>query len=193
MPPPGDDLPRVHVAAAEVCIARKPVLIETVLGSCVSAVVWSRRLKVGGICHGALPQCPSGMLRDRGPKPCLRYVDFAIKYLVQEVAAMGATREELEVKLFGGGDVLVVTNPESRPTVGRLNCEAALKVLCEEGFEVAASSLGGTCGLNIQFHTITGEVLLKRLSVMGAANVSGSSRRGNPCADGRLKEEEEKE
>jgi chemotaxis protein CheD len=163
MPPPGDDLPRVHVAAAEVCIARKPVLIETVLGSCVSAVVWSRRLKVGGICHGALPQCPSGMLRDRGPKPCLRYVDFAIKYLVQEVAAMGATREELEVKLFGGADVLPILAPGPSGSVGSQNCSMALRTLEEENVRLMKSDLGGVQGRVIYFNTETGDVFLRRL------------------------------
>jgi chemotaxis receptor (MCP) glutamine deamidase CheD len=40
----------------------------------------------------------------------------------------------------------------------------ALKVLEQEGFDVVASSLGGDCGVNIHFHTGTGEVLLKRHS-----------------------------
>jgi chemotaxis protein CheD len=67
------------------------------------------------------------------------------------------------VKLFGGADVLTVTNEASRPTVGSLNCETAIRVLRDEGFNVMASSLGGTSGVNIQFHTDTGEVLLRRL------------------------------
>jgi chemotaxis receptor (MCP) glutamine deamidase CheD len=44
-----------------------------------------------------------------------------------------------------------------------MNCEAALDVVRAEGFNVAASSLGGTTGLNIKFNTLTGVVLLKRL------------------------------
>jgi chemotaxis receptor (MCP) glutamine deamidase CheD len=59
--------------------------------------------------------------------------------------------------------VLLTVTESSRKTVGQLNCEAAIRVLREEGFEVVASSLGGTSGLNIKFHTRTGEVHLKRL------------------------------
>jgi chemotaxis protein CheD len=70
----------------------------------------------------------------------------------------------VQVKLFGGGDVLPVGDQESRrPTVGRLNCEAALRVLEEEGLAIAASKLGGISGVHIQFETRTGEVLLRRL------------------------------
>ncbi len=163
MQPPGDDLPRVHVAAGEVCVARKPMVLETVLGSCVSAVVWSRRLKIGGICHGALPQCPPNMLRDRGPKPCLRYVDYSIRYLAHEVCKLGASPRELEVKLFGGADVLPITPSRAAGSVGQQNCTTALHTLEEENFRLITSDLGGNQGRVIYFNTETGEVLLRRL------------------------------
>ena len=77
---------------------------------------------------------------------------------------LGAVRAELQVKLFGGADVLLVNETGwSKPTVGKLNCEAAIEVVRAEGFQVSASSLGGTCGLNIRFDTRTGEVRLRRL------------------------------
>lgn len=163
MPPPGDDLPRIHVGAGEVCVARKPILLETVLGSCVSAVVWSRRLKSGGICHGALPQCPPDMLRDRGPKPCLRYVDYSILYLANEVCALGTTPRELEVKLFGGADVLSITPARAAGSVGKQNCAMALRTLEEQNLCLISSDLGGQRGRVIYFNTETGEVLLRRL------------------------------
>jgi chemotaxis protein CheD len=93
-----------------------------------------------------------------------RYVDFSIRDLARQLDALGLTRREVQVKLFGGADVLIVVNDASRPTVGKLNCEAAIRVLRDEGFYVVASSLGGTSGLNIMFHTGTGDVLVRRLS-----------------------------
>ena len=93
-----------------------------------------------------------------------RYVDYAIRDLARQFDALGAQRNEVEVKLFGGGDVLEMASSAKRPTVGRLNSEAAMKVLAEEGFGVAASSLGGKRGVNIHFNTETGEVFLQRHS-----------------------------
>ena len=165
---PGDDLPRVHVAAAEIHVARTPIMLETVLGSCVAAVIWSRRLSVGGICHGALPQCPPNMLSDQGPRPCLRYVDFAIRYLAQEVSVLGTTREELEVKLFGGADVLPVLAPRPGGSVGNQNCSMALRTLEQEKLRLVSSDLGGTQGRVIYFNTETGEVFLRRLQASEA-------------------------
>jgi chemotaxis receptor (MCP) glutamine deamidase CheD len=67
--------------------------------------------------------------------------------------------------LFGGADVLLVNDAASaKPTIGRLNCEAAIEVVEAEGLRVVASSLGGTAGLNLRFDTRTGEVRLRRLN-----------------------------
>ena len=157
-------LAEVYLQPGELYLARSPVMIRTILGSCVGATFWSARLGVGALCHAQLPRSPipsAGLSVAQGG----RYVDFSIRYLVRKFDELGVRRSELQVKLFGGGDVLLVSEiPSLRPTVGKLNCEAALEVLRSEHLEVMASSLGGTVGLNIQFHTGTGEVRLRRLS-----------------------------
>jgi chemotaxis protein CheD len=159
-----DELPTVHLAVAEVRLARSPVFLQTVLGSCVAAAFWSPKLAIGAMCHGALPRCPEKLLRGLDLKPRLRYVDYAIRYLVSRLCSLGARRSELEVKLFGGGDVLPLTGPRTTESVGRQNCIAAIRTLKEEEIKVTASDLGGRQGRVIYFRTDTGEVLLRRLS-----------------------------
>jgi chemotaxis protein CheD len=91
-------------------------------------------------------------------------VDFSIRYLAQQFDALGANRRDLEVKMFGGADVLPIA--ESRQgtlTVGAQNCMAATEILAEEGFTVSASDVGGVRGRRIHFHTGSGAVLLQRL------------------------------
>jgi chemotaxis protein CheD len=156
-------LPEVHVQPGESCLVRTPSILRTILGSCVGITFWSPELGIGALCHPMLPRCPVKPAAGMGVDAGRRYVDFAIRDLAQRFQALHAQCEDIEVKLFGGGDVLLVSNKASRPTVGNLNCEVALDTLQEQGFTVAASSLGGKSGLNIQFHTGTGEVLLRRL------------------------------
>jgi chemotaxis protein CheD len=164
MPQPDAGLPEVYVQPGESHLVREPTIMRTVLGSCVGVTFLDARLGIGALCHPMLPSYPLKPLADQSLAAGRRYVDFAIRDLARQFDALGARRGEVEVKLFGGADVLLVVSAASRPTVGRLNCETAIRVLHEEGFDVAASSLGGTSGLNIQFHTGTGEVLLRRLS-----------------------------
>jgi len=158
-----DDIQTVHVAAAEVAIAQTPMLLQTVLGSCVAAVFWSERLQAGAMCHGALPDCPPSLLRNPGTPMSLRYVDHAIRYLTQRLCSLGTTPSELNVKLFGGADVLPISGSRAAISVGQKNCNTAIRTLEEEGLQLAASDLGGKRGRVIYFSTATGEVFLRRL------------------------------
>jgi chemotaxis protein CheD len=154
------DLPGVSVQPGQLYMARSPMILQTILGSCVGVTFRSERLGAAALCHGVLPACPRGA----GAPDGYRYVDFCIRYLASQFDALGACRRELEVKLFGGADVLPVDASKSaKPTVGGLNCLAALKALREEGLCVAASDLGGLQGRTIHFDTETGEVLVHRL------------------------------
>jgi chemotaxis protein CheD len=155
-------LPEVYVQPGEVHLVKKPVIMRTLLGSCVGITFWAPRLGCAALCHPMLPHCPA-KAEKMGSSTTRRYVDFAIRDVARQFDSLGVPRGEIQVKLFGGCDVLPVPKGSSRPTVGRLNYEAALRVLEKEGFAVSASCLGGNCGVTILFKTDTGEVLLKRL------------------------------
>jgi chemotaxis protein CheD len=157
----GSVLPDLDLQPGELYLARGPAILRTILGSCVGVSFWCRRLAAGALCHGMLPRCPAGAATE--PAAGSRYVDFSIRHLTREFESLGARREELEIKLFGGADVLPTSGLGNRPTVGALNCLAACEVAAEEGLTVAACDLGGTRGRRIHFHTGTGEVLLHRL------------------------------
>jgi chemotaxis protein CheD len=155
------ELPEHSVQPGHLYLARSPMMLQTILGSCVGATIWSERLGAGALCHGVLPKCPPGT----GPPEGHRYVDYSIRYLLERFDALGACRQELEVKLFGGADVLPVSAARAHiATVGAMNCKAALEVLEKEGLRVAASDLGGPKGRTIHFDTGTGEVLVHRLA-----------------------------
>ena len=164
MPQPDTTLPEVYVQPGESRLVREPTMLRTLLGSCVGIAFRVPRLGLGALCHPMLPHTPAKLAATLSRSAGRRYVDYAIRDLARQFDALGASRNEVEVKLFGGGDVLVMVGNSNRPTVGKLNAEVAVKVLAEEGFAVSASSLGGKRGVNIHFNTRTGEVLLQRHS-----------------------------
>jgi chemotaxis protein CheD len=174
---PSAVLPDLNLHPGELYLARTPAILRTILGSCVSVTFWSARLGAGALCHGVLPRAPRVWPPGFGPSDGYRYVDFSIRHLAQQFDALGARRDELEVKLFGGADVLPLLRERGdRPTVGALNRQAAVNVLAEEGFTVVASDLGGTRGRRIHFHTGTGVVLVYRLEAWnGASDDAGDS------------------
>jgi len=159
------NVPEKNLQPGELHLTQRPMILHTILGSCVAATFWSARLGVGAMCHGVLPRCPPGWFPNQDLADGHRYVDFSIRYLAQKLDALGARRKEVQVKLFGGADVLPTPqSANARPTVGALNCEAALEVLEKEGFPILAYDLGGTRGRKIQFHTTTGEVRVYKLA-----------------------------
>lgn len=168
-----------NIQPGELCLERGPAILRTILGSCVGVTFWSARLGAGALCHGVLPLCPASWLPGADPAPNFRYVDFSIRYLLRQFDRLGASRRELEIKAFGGADVLPVTKRSGRPTIGALNCQIALDVLAEEGIAIAASDLGGTRGRRIHFHTQTGVVFVQKLDAWTAdrsAPDTGASR-----------------
>jgi chemotaxis protein CheD len=181
MPDLEAELVEVYLQPGEMFLAREPTIIRTLLGSCVGVTFWSERLGIGALCHAMLPRCPDGCSLGVSPEVGYRYVDFCIRDLARKFDGLGAHRSEVQVKVFGGADVLLGESETlHRPTVGSLNCDSALDVLNAEGFPVMASSMRGKSGLNIRFNTGNGEIQLRRLK-----NASGHlpRRRGTERGD----------
>ena len=173
---PDPELPQIHVHPGESHLVREPGILSTLLGSCVGITFWVERLRIGALCHPMLPCAPERGIPQSGGAADRRFVDFTIRDVAARLDALGVTRHETEVKVFGGADVLDFDPDRARPTIGKLNREAAVRTLRAEGYRVTASSLGGRSGMQIQFNTNTGEVLLRRF---GSAHRSARAHR--PC------------
>ena len=144
----------------EMVVSCEPMLITTLLGSCVAVTMYHPRLRLGAICHALLPSC-------RREEHCNRqdagkYVQCAIALMLEQFNARGVLNGEIEAKLFGGSDMFDAAEG-SHLSVGRQNLEMALSVLDQAAIRVLTRDLGGPRGRKIIFHTDTGEVFLKRL------------------------------
>jgi chemotaxis protein CheD len=160
---PEPPLPELYLQPGESYLVSEPTIIRTILGSCIGVAFQIPRLGVGALCHPMLPACPRLAGASLSLAASRRYVDFAIRDMAKQFEALGARREEVLVKVFGGADVLAVPQRHRRPTVGRLNRDTAERTLREEGFRIAAARVGGNVGFHIEFNTQTGEVLLREL------------------------------
>lgn len=153
----------IYVQPGESHLIKEPMILRTVLGSCVGVAFLARVQGIAALCHPMLPQLPVHRGKGFALSEARRYVDFAIQDIARQFGAFGIRPGNVEVKLFGGADVLPIVRGSTRSTVGTLNSEMAQRTLREEGFAVAASSLGGISGIRLEFNTGTGEVLLRRL------------------------------
>lgn len=134
-------------------------VVATTLGSCVSACVRDPAIGVGGLNHFMLPGDPKSLDWSH-PNMEMRYGQNAMERLINDILREGGRRERLEIKVFGGGNVM-----GRNLDVGDRNVAFVRAYLAEEGFRIAAEDLGGDWPRRILYDPQTGKVdrlLLRR-------------------------------
>jgi chemotaxis protein CheD len=135
----------------------KDMLIVTVLGSCVSACIRDRVTGIGGMNHFMLPD---GGDADSPVSASMRYGTYAMEVLINDLLKAGARRENLEAKVFGGGNVLrgfIAIN------VGERNAQFVRDYLRAENIRIVAEDLHDVYPRKVYFFPRTGKVLVKKL------------------------------
>lgn len=133
----------------------EPHRVTTVLGSCVAVCLYDPVRRMGGINHFMLPFWNGEGLASP------RYGNIAISKLIEKLLEMGCSKGKLTAKVFGGGEVLKVSN--GILNVGERNILLARDMLKQEKIPVIGSDVGGTTGRKIIFNTGSGSILMKRL------------------------------
>ncbi len=133
--------------------------IYTTLGSCISACIRDRISGVGGMNHFMLPISDDATSwKSTSLSSSARYGNFAMEHLINVILKNGGQRQNLEVKLFGGGRIL-----ENMTDIGQRNINFARDYLQTEGLKVVAEDVGETFPRMVVFFPGTGKVKVKRL------------------------------
>ncbi|MBI1770789.1 MAG: chemoreceptor glutamine deamidase CheD [Burkholderiales bacterium] len=154
------DCDAAKILPGEFYFTNKDMLIVTVLGSCVSACIRDRVSGVGGMNHFMLPD--SGGDADNPVSASMRYGTYAMEVLINELLKAGAKRENMEAKVFGGGNVL---RGFTAINVGERNARFVLDYLRAERMRVIAEDLNDIYPRKVYFFPRTGKVLVKKLKV----------------------------
>jgi chemotaxis protein CheD len=149
------------ILPGEYFITGRDLVLVTVLGSCVAACIRDPGARIGGMNHFMLPD--AGREGDNLLGAPARYGTYAMEVLINEIVKMGARRNSLEAKVFGGGNVLrnlTVTN------VGSRNAEFVLKFLATERIPVLAQDLAHDYARKVYYYPDSGRVRLKMIRDM---------------------------
>ena len=154
----------VHAAKilpGEYYVTSNNELITTVLGSCVSACIRDPAMNIGGMNHFMLPASESEISSfGEGGTESTRYGNFAMELLINDILKNGGRRDFLEVKVFGGGNVIkemTVTN------IGGRNADFVRTFLKTEGFKIVSQDLGDVYPRKVVYDPFTGKVQVKKL------------------------------
>jgi chemotaxis receptor (MCP) glutamine deamidase CheD len=139
---------RRRIYIGEIVASATPLLLQTLLGSCVAVCLRDPETCIGGMNHILLPGRCDG---DDRPSRCGVH---AMELLINAVMSQGGDRRRLEAKVFGAGNVVAGLRS---PTIGELNAAFIREFLATEKIPLIAQRLGGTHPVQVYFRTDTGK------------------------------------
>ena len=143
--------PERRIFIGEVVASAEPLLLRTLLGSCVAVCLRDPVSLIGGMNHILLPGSCND---DRQPSRCGIH---AMELLINEIMHSGGDRHKLVAKAFGAANV--VRSLQS-PAVGDLNARFVREFLIAEKIPLVAQRLGGTHAVQLHFRTDTGKAIV---------------------------------
>jgi len=140
--------------------------VRTLLGSCVSMVLWHPRMKYGAMSHFLLPTRKVGVDAAKAvglqPMPEGKYADEALNLMVRELRQAKVPIHECVAKVFGGGNMFPGQKLSEHLNVGRRNGEAAKRLLQGLGLKIVAEDLYGNGHREIIFNLSNGDIWLRQ-------------------------------
>lgn len=177
--------PWVKVAPGQVYVTADHEIITTGLGSCVSACIWDPCAGVGGMNHFLLPFDTTAELHhwkaDELLSNASRYGCYAMENLINQLLNLGAQRGRLNVKLFGGSQLLGF-----KSLIGIKNVEFVLGYVQREGLNVVAKDLGGVDPRRVLFDPKSGRAWLKRIPCAEVMQI----RRSEECYSSQVEQQQ---
>lgn len=149
----------IYLNVGELIVAKTPVVVSTVLGSCISVCLFNKERSAGGIIHFALPRPGESIFVEQE----LRYGEFAIPQLVEELRNLtGNQYTNFQAKIVGGGiDTKGVCRSSFR--VGSENIRTTRAILSDYGIPIVGESVGGESGRRVIFHIPSGRLQVAKM------------------------------
>ncbi len=146
----------IIIKAGEYFASPDPVIIKTLLGSCVAACLYDPTTRIGGMNHILLP----GRADLGCYNACARFGINAMELLINRIMNLGGRRSSLTAKVFGGAHLLSSIPEEN--SVGQLIADFTLEFCRLERIKILRHDIGGHAYRKVRFHTDTGKAFVKR-------------------------------
>ncbi len=152
------------VNPGELLISKKPIVLKTVLGSCVSVCLFDKKKKMGSMCHYLLPICPNKNISST------KYGDIAIELMIKKMVHKYHSKiDNLQAYLIGGASVIF--DERQIFFVGERNVEVAKKLLDKHKIPIIYSDILGEKGRRVIFNTANGEIKVSIIEYITLENL----------------------
>ncbi len=150
-------LERINIQPGERRASAKPVLLSTLLGSCVAVCLYDEKTGIAGLNHFLLAAPRYAKDMPMTHTEAGRYGINAMELLINDMVGLGASRQRLKAKAFGGATVIGGAR-DNFFCVHEVNQRFIREYLGTEGIPLVAEDLGGDRGRLVYFHTDTFQV-----------------------------------
>ncbi len=149
---------KMIIGISDMKVSKNPddMLITYSLGSCIGLVVWDPVLKVGGLLHYMLPEAKRDEERAR-QRPFM-FANFGIPLLFKETYKLGAKKNRLVVKAFGGAQIM---DSAGIFNIGRRNYRIMRLLFEKNNITLSKEDVGGTVNRTVSLEIGTGITRLK--------------------------------
>jgi chemotaxis protein CheD len=151
--------PLVKVGMAQFRVGAAPLRIITMaLGSCLGLVLYDPEACIGALAHAMHPRRD----RVRSNEDTAKFVDSVIGAMLERMLKLGARRELITAKIFGGARMFDhVAGSPGVLQIGEKNVVTAREELKRLGIPILAECVGGTKGRTILFDVSDGSVRVR--------------------------------
>ena len=159
----------VKLLPGQYFVTTQDKMLVTVLGSCVAACLFDPYTGFGGMNHFMLPTVnKSAGEFEQVQGMAAKYGVHAMEILINELVKVGAQKNRLQAKVFGGGKVVpsFVQND-----VGKFNAKFVTQFLETEGIPILASDLCDLYARKVYFFPSSGHVMMKRIHELNNATI----------------------
>ena len=127
-------------------ISKTPVIIETLVGLCVSVCLYNAKTGCAAMNH-FLQDCPPS----KDDCALGRYDSTATEHIINTLMKMDTKPGHYRAQIFGGTKVIKTNSTDN--DIGLKNIDIARKILTVQGIRIIRKEVGSTRGRRIRFDT----------------------------------------
>lgn len=157
---------RKVVGVSDLKVSDNPaeVIITHALGSCLGITAYDAKAGVGGMVHVMLPHSKADPAKAK-EKPAM-YVDTGFQKLLNDLYALGAQKNNLEINVAGGAS-MKRSEGDDYFKIGKRNFTTLRKLLWKNGFMIANKDVGGHISRTMTLAIGDGEVTINKKTING--------------------------
>lgn len=155
----------IKIMPGEYYVTNQDEVVTTVLGSCISACIRDPIAGVGGMNHFMIPS-HGRELSAKDKQLVTRYGLYAMEHLINDIFKHGGRRQNIEIKLFGGGNIM-----STGGNIGGQNIKFVQEFVQTEGYMVTSKDLGDVYPRKVKYCPLSGKVMMKKLTQVNKAEI----------------------